>query len=71
VHGRLIEDYRAFTTAFVEIDDARVKPHVADRRPVGEAHPARSRRCRRAALVSEAGRGPGSGRGFGAGFRID
>lgn len=30
VRDQLIEDYRSFTTAFVEIDDSRIKEYVAD-----------------------------------------
>ncbi|WP_217995766.1 DEAD/DEAH box helicase [Kribbia dieselivorans] len=37
---QLIDDYRSFTTAFVDIDDARIKEHVADQLERGEQWPA-------------------------------
>lgn len=39
VRDQLIEDYRAFTTAFVEIDDSRIKQHVEDQLDRGEQWP--------------------------------
>ena len=40
VQQQLIDDYRSFTTAFVDIKDARIKQHVADQLERGEQWPA-------------------------------
>ncbi|MDF9717349.1 DEAD/DEAH box helicase [Nocardioides sp. ChNu-99] len=39
VRDQLIDDYRSFTTAFVDIDDARIKEYVADQLERGEQWP--------------------------------
>lgn len=39
VRDQLIEDYRSFTTAFVDIDDSRIKEYVADQLERGEQWP--------------------------------
>src|SRR5689334_13236975 len=39
VRDQLVEDYKAFTTSFVEVHDERLKQHVADQLERGDQWP--------------------------------